>query len=211
MDRRRINIVYPPNVGWLQYKLSDKEMDYVWRCIENKKENCNSNLAGNITNSYTLFDRSDWFFLNVLKDLCFEYSKNFKNLGKTLPVNQGHPYFLHSWWVNYQRQGEFNPMHDHNGVYSFVIWMKIPTEFEDQKKIPIAANSNSQSISNFQFLYPNILGLLDSYQYTMKAELEGTLLFFPSNLHHQVYPFYNCDEERVSVSGNIRINTTKRL
>ena len=32
----------PPNVGWLEYKLKSKEMDYLWRCIENKNEENNS-------------------------------------------------------------------------------------------------------------------------------------------------------------------------
>ena len=26
---------------------------------------------------------------------------------------------------------------------------------------------------------------------------------FPSALHHMVNPFYECDEERISISGNI--------
>ena len=32
------------------------------------------------------------------------------------------------------------------------------------------------------------------------------MVLFPSQLRHQVYPFYNCDEERVSISGNVFIN-----
>ena len=30
----------------------------------------------------------------------------------------------------------FFPFHFHGGVYSFAIWMKIPTEWEDQCKLP---------------------------------------------------------------------------
>ena len=40
---------------------------------------------------------------------------------------------------------------------------------------------------------------------------EGTLLFFPSPLYHSVHPYFDCDEERISVSGNIRLNTAKRI
>jgi len=28
-------------------------------------------------------------------------------------------------------------------------------------------------------------------------------MIFPAALNHQVYPFYECDEKRVSISGNI--------
>ena len=35
------------------------------------------------------------------------------------------------------------------------------------------------------------------------SDKEGVILLFPSRLRHQVYPFYNCDKERISISGNI--------
>ena len=42
---------------------------------------------------------------------------------------------LESFWANYQYKHEFNPVHDHGGAFSFVIWMKIPYDCEDQKKL----------------------------------------------------------------------------
>ena len=114
-------------------------------------------------------------------------------------------------WVNYQKQNEFNPLHNHNGVYSFVIWMKIPTRHFEQNKNPIALRSNTQLISSFQFHYVNILGGNSNHTYEMNPEMEGTILFFPAKLLHCVYPFYNCDEDRISISGNIALNTTKLL
>ena len=35
------------------------------------------------------------------------------------------------------------------------------------------------------------------------------MLFFPSKLNHVVYPFYKCDEERISISGNVGVDTTR--
>ena len=40
---------------------------------------------------------------------------------------------------------------------------------------------------------------------------QGMLVFFPSRLNHIVYPFYNCDETRISISGNISSDTSKTL
>ena len=211
MDRRRINIVYPPNVGWLQYKLSDKEMDYVWRCVETGGVNWKSKLAGNIHSSYRIKDRSDWFFNNTVSPLCDRYAKTFGNLGDGVGTTLKHPYQLTQWWVNYQKQGEFNPLHNHSGIYSFVIWLKIPTHWKEQQKLPIANGTNSNAISNFSINFTDILGGSAEYVYRMCPELEGTMLFFPANLDHMVYPFYNCNEDRVSVSGNIEINTAKRM
>ena len=56
-------------------------------------------------------------------------------------------------------------------------------------------------------MYTNILGEITTYKYQLSEESNGTILFFPSKLMHGVYPFYNCDDERISVSGNIAIKT----
>ena len=48
-----------------------------------------------------------------------------------------------------------------------------------------------------------------TFVYEMCKDAEGTLLFFPAELNHTVYPFYNCKEDRISISGNIAIDTKK--
>lgn len=205
-----LNYCSPPNVGWLEYKLKSKEMDYLWRCIENKNEENNHLLAGNISKSYKLMDKDDWFFLNVIIPLLKNYAAVYDNLGNKLPFINPHPYYMPSWWVNYQKQNEFNPSHTHSGIYSFVIWMKIPTTYENQKKLSFAANATSKVISNFEFQYLNIVGEMSTHTYEMSPKLEGYMILFPSELRHQVYPFYECDEDRISVSGNISINPTRK-
>ena len=57
---------------------------------------------------------------------------------------------------------------------------------------------------------PDELVSIKAY-YEMNPEMEGTLVFFPAKLRHAVYPFYNCDEDRISISGNIVLNTAKLL
>ncbi len=216
MNEDRVRVTLPQNLGWLEYDLSQSELDYVWRCIENKKSRYNDCLAGHISGSYTLQDRSNWFFLNVLRPLCMKYAKVFGKsvewrVGGKKCFSQEHPYYLNSWWVNYQKQGEFNPTHDHTGVYSFVLWLKIPFEHEEQNKNPISARANCHHIGDFEFMTIDSLGCWQQYTYEMSSKREGTMLFFPASLPHQVYPFYNCDEERISVSGNVMLNTAKIL
>ena len=201
--------ISPRNLGWLEYKLSDKEMDYVWRCIKNKKKKINDKLVGQISGSYLLEDRGDWFWMNLLKPMCNQYAEDYENiLERNVTFSQKHPYYMDKWWVNYQKQGEFNPFHKHNGVYSFVIWMKIPTEHEKQNR---NNPSNCQFKGVFEFTYTNILGDVITHPYNSSSKLEGIMLFFPAGLHHQVYPFYNCDEDRISVSGNVMCNTAKTI
>ena len=97
-------------------------------------------------------------------------------------------------------------MHDHGGAYSFVVWMNIPTSNKEQRELPIAKESlNGDSISNFAFLYTDLIGNVRSLSITMEKETAGTMVIFPSRMKHQVYPFYECDEERISVAGNFGV------
>ena len=205
-----IQSVHPPNIGWLEIKLNDDEMKHLWNCCEDHKGDAKPNLAGNINNSQEIEDKDNWFFNNVLVNCLDVYSKDFGNLGNSIPTNLSHPYFLNYFWVNYQRENEFNPLHKHsNAIYSFVIWMKIPTKYEEQKQLKIASGTKTRTISNFAFNYLDILGGSNGFLYEMSPEVEGTMLFFPSQLQHQVYPFYDCKEERISLSGNIAIDTSR--
>ena len=204
-----VKVVTPANLGWLEYKLNPQEMEYLWRCIKNKKGDEKWKLAGNISASWGLHDRSDWFWMNTLKPLVKRYGEEFANIGNIIPVNQNHPYHLDTWWVNYQNQKEFNPLHNHNGVYSFVIWMKIPFKWDEQNKKDIARKSNSPKISNFELIYSNLLGEITTFSYKLAPQDEGLMLLFPSALSHQVYPFYDSTEDRISISGNVTLNTTK--
>ena len=199
-----IRCLTPPNGGWLEILLDSNELDYVWERVNEKESSYESNkpsLAGDIHESKLLEDPDDWFFNNVLSKCCEAYGNFYCNLGNKLPIPQGnYEYYMREWWVNYQKQTEFNPSHTHTGVYSFVIWLKIPIEHEEQNKDII---SNMKLRSSFQFSYTDILGRISQFNYDLNKSWEGIMLFFPSQLEHQVYPFYNCDDYRISISGNI--------
>ena len=199
--------IIPPQHGWIEVVLDDDEIDFLWKSIENRGGDEKPNLAGHIDSSYLILDKDNWFYDNTLEKLCNIYSESFSNVGDNLPTPNKHPYFLQTMWVNYQKQTEFNPTHYHKGIYSFVIWMEIPTDFNKQKENPISKNTNNNVISNFCFEYRDMIGEYRKYVYKMSKKMEGNMLFFPSNLTHAVYPFYNCSENRISISGNIGLDT----
>ena len=76
-DDEKIKAVRPDNFGWLEKKLSDKEMEYLWKCVDNRKGSKKSVLAGQIHESNTLVDKGDWFWQHTLTPLCLEYYKKF--------------------------------------------------------------------------------------------------------------------------------------
>ena len=109
-------------------------------------------------------------------------------------------------WCNFQKKYEFNPVHDHSGVYSFVIWIQVPSSFKEEIKLPFIKNSNSKCPNTIQFIYTTSLGTTVAQNYHLNPSYEGTMLFFPAKLNHCVYPFYLSNKERISISGNISLD-----
>jgi len=181
----------------------------LWEYISNAKENSKSlksNLAGNLSSSLVLNDTDNWFFVNTCIPIIEKYKEFFKKSTafNSQPISKNDlPYGLDNFWVNFQKQHEFNPMHNHSGVYSFVVFMKIPTVWKEQCEIPFVKESNSPKASAFEFVYTDIMGNISQYTYCLDSSFEGIMLFFPAEMMHQVYPFYNCEEERITISGNI--------
>ena len=200
-----------PNNGVIEGKLPDDDIKNLWKLIDEAKkkpEDMRNTLAGNINSSIRLDAQSPLIETFINETLNSFVNKHMEAYGATnRPImKEGQTLAVNSLWVNFQRQTEFNPMHDHAGVYSFVIWMQIPTSFEEQRKLPITINSNaSTQISNFSFTYVDILGKMKSFAYNMEKEAEGYMVLFPSSLHHLVNPFYDNDGERISISGNISV------
>lgn len=109
-------------------------------------------------------------------------------------------------WVNAQRQGEFIPLHQHSGVYSFAFWVQMPYSIEDQNNNFFNQILVKDRTAMFEFVYPTSTGHLKNLRLPVDKSWEGKIAVFPAGLSHQVYPFYGTDELRISISGNIRIS-----
>ena len=214
--------VPPQTIPWLEIELKDDIIKHLWKSIEEGEKNAKdmkSTLAGNISKSFSLTDKNNYFSTEVLMPLCNYYERrapnNTKDAMSTPPAfdEDGNPIipcastlFLDSLWANYQYKHEFNPAHHHSGAFSFVIWMKIPYDSLDQKKEKFLDGTKEESKQPgvFYFEFINMFGEITHSIYEMSPESEGTMLFFPSKLRHGVHPFYSCDEKRVSISGNLK-------
>ena len=200
-----------PNIGVVEAKLPEDVTKDIWKAIKKarkKPENMKGELAGNISSSIRLDADSPQLaeFLNtILPEFIKSHIESYGAPWRAV-MKEGEGFNLESLWVNFQKKHEFNPPHDHSGVFSFVIWMQIPTSYEEQKKLPICAESNANgTISNFAFHYTNSLGRVSQFIYNMEKEAEGYMVMFPSEMKHEVFPFYENDGERISISGNVDI------
>ena len=204
--------ISPPVSGFLQLKLQQELIDYLWKIIDiakKKNKNYKGYLVGNISQSLLLDDIDSFFYKSVCIPLVKIYRENDPHkkdpvMRNTL-LGPNTQLVLDTLWVNYQYQTEFNPYHDHDSVYSFAIWMKIPYSWEEQKNSPKFSDMReiNRKVGNFEFEYMDTLGSIRQYAYQLSPKDEGTMLFFPARLRHCVYPFFETEEPRISIAGNL--------
>ena len=201
------------------FKLPKDMIDYLWECIDvakKKKINVKKDLAGNISHSYTLEDPQN-LVIEKLFNIVFnqvdnpkmfnfineEIEKVYSKISHARNIKLEPR--LRSLWVNFQKKCEFQPVHNHRGVFSFVIWMDIPCHWKDDLKLSFTeSNCEDEIVGSFNFLYSQSDSRsVRSHGIPMSPSMNGYCCFFPSDLCHQVYPFYTSDKERISISGNI--------
>ena len=203
----------PPQYGWLEGVLEPEHVDFLWEQIKNhKNKDHKGRLIGNVSESYALEDKGNYFQNEVVRPLAVAYNQM---SGGNHPMRNYHEKLteysldLSTFWFNNQLKGEFNPYHDHGGVYSFVVWLKIPYDHAEEIKLPQFKGTKEGDIKAgcFEFEYFDIFGRLSEYKYNLSPAYENMIVFFPSMFRHTAYPFYTSDETRVSVSGNLWLNT----
>jgi hypothetical protein len=198
-----------PNIGFLEVSLSTEELTPVLDEIKEIQKDFstaiehNTKLVGNISRSYLLIKSK-----RTINEILFKYLRKYDDITNyTQEINiltSAVPMIVDDPWVNFQLKNEFNPPHRHTGVISFVIWIKIPYNIEDEKKVCNSIKSAQPLAGHFSFHYNNALGELYHYHIEADKNMENKMLIFPAHLNHSVYPFYTSDEFRISVSGNVK-------
>ena len=204
------------NIGVLESTLPEDIFQLLKTSIDNLTEDAetyNTRLVGHIREEYSLDHINDLIsdyiigVANAWSEAHPGYIAGFEEAHK----NNNYKLQLTSLWVNKQKKYEFNPLHTHPSVLSFVIWVKIPYRLEDEinyfpQITGTDLGSGNVHTSKFFFVYVDTLGSIKQLPIPVDSSYEGTIIMFPSALNHGVYPFYTSDEYRISVSGNIRIN-----
>jgi len=214
--------IYPQQSHpWFELDLSKEVVQHLWKCVEKgeeKGESYKHSLAGNISTSFKIDDEDEYFANEILRPLCGKYEEHvpdhLRDENPSIAVTkEGKPLMATArrlvykdFWANYQYKHEFNPAHHHSGVYSFVVWLKIPYDCEEQCKLPFlnGISDDQKTPGLFYFEYVNIYGDIVQTRYKLDPSYEGKMLLFPSKLRHGVNPFYATDEKRVSLSGNLQ-------
>ena len=198
---------YHKQLLYLQSKVSDdilrqvkKETEYILE-NENSAERTSSQPHRVIPFVMSMSEMGKEILKPNLIALANEYYKRTKR-------NQDYPHWdFRRTWINFQKKHEQFSLHDHNGDLSFVMWVQIPYDLQEELKPP-PHNSKilfPPSSSLFNFVYTDTYGTVITKQINVDKSYEGTIIMFQSNLKHLVYPFHTSDDYRISISGNLNV------
>jgi hypothetical protein len=198
-----------PNYGFYIDKVPQEILDELKIQVDKLQNNfskaipVNYKLQGEIQHEYIIESSSK--LKNYIKNLTQTLenpSKYIQTYYPDLPVLG-----IDDMWVNFQKKYEYNPIHNHTGIYSFVIWYQIPYLLEEELKF--SSKSSIKEVSHGQFCFitenPNkkSLNRISSKPLNIDKTKEGYISMFPSSLAHLVYPFYSSDDYRITIAGNV--------
>ena len=168
-------------LGHIESVRGEEERDYA------------GNLAGRIHEQYTVEDKTS----DTCKNHILRHAQTFTHESGMQPQ----PLQINGLWVNIQKEMEVNPMHAHDGMLSFVLYIK-----NDLTRAETINNkfdkAGDKELAGILELHYGEEQFLNWSKYYLWPEV-GDLIIFPSWLRHFVYPHYEEGKERISVAGNI--------
>ena len=192
-------------------RIPDNIFSNIKSLVNVSSKDWNQNLAGNIQKEIAI-DLNQYRDINEYILKITTRTNLFEKYMDVLLNQKANPEFVNlklgMSWINFQKENEFNPMHIHTGVFSYIIFIKIPYSFEGQAKLFPKTKISDIRCGVTSFLTPNYFtkgGIKEDFL-PLNPSYEGVIYFFRADLNHLVYPFYNTKEERITMSGNIDLN-----
>ena len=180
---------------------------------DGNKKSYNNQLAGEIENEWgipTSIVELD-SFKNYIDDLSLKYLTSFASQchyekDKIPPhlarfAQRLQKAVLTSAWFNDQKDDEYNPIHNHTGILSGVLYLKIP------EYLPSRKNKDTDGTISFVGNSSDTDIIMTNSTLTISPKV-GDIFLFPALLKHQVYPFRTVGGRgiRRSLSFNTGLN-----
>ena len=200
-ENRSLFRPFGPSIGktFIPEELVDKINKYVDDLVKNdikaKEQDVGANLAGNVKQEFDLDSKfaNECGWLQFLSKECAYWIK--ESTGQKMTK-----FTLIGTWIVRQFENEYNPLHYHGGHISGVGYLKVPKNFGETFQKNKKNNNNGQI-----HLVHGSRQFLSDCLFKIQPQV-GNFYFFPNYLMHTVYPFYNKNEERRSISFNALID-----
>ena len=198
-----------PNFGVIEAELEQEDIDYLWKLVH--KYSHNAKWEGNRLISieedfkqFPLNDDDNLFQNNVLRPCTDKY---FETYGCPFKQKTTHTHELafSRFWCRASLDGDYQSIHDHQGIFTFVVWLTVPFEGADERQVQAGFRPEA---SDFVLVYPDTCGHLQKRNFVLGKGAEGKMLFFPSDINHIVYPHYTTQEYRIALAGDVALNST---
>ena len=182
-------------------KCPDNVVSYLLDAKNKIDEDARSTLAGHIEKELFFKQEHKRFFIEHTKHIFSKYIDILTTEWNPMAKMQFDTMELDKFWINTMKAGEFNPMHTHSGQISFVIFIKVDPEINEEHKTTIC-NHSGPGVLEFHYgqYMKNEIGLIHRYEVFPEV---GDMFVFPAYLQHMVVPFKSKNAERISCSGNI--------
>lgn len=203
------------NPGILEFQLYKYHMDMLWSYIRKSTVNDGWKLDKNNNvvergpyQQWAIYDTTGLFENEVLIPAVNAYIERW-----TYPMTCKTTHYpiprLNRFWTRISKSGEYQPMHFHQSIWSFIIWMKIPFEYQDEQTEELTELYPESG--NMTICYLDSVGRIQKEPYRLGKKYEGTMILFPGDFNHIVYPYHTSDEYRISIAGDISIDSTRSL
>ena len=186
-----------PNYGVLDVTLDKLHLDHLHHLVEKYEPD-------NAKQQWMLIDDDNRFQKEVLNPIIQEYVADY-GFPEKLKTTHIHDLTFQKFWANYTGKGEYQALHNHDAIWSFVIWLKLPAVANVEQSVKDAMHPDA---GDFILTYSDIIGRTRKVNWKLEKQYnEGHMLLFPSDLYHAVYPHFQTDEKRLSLAGDIVINS----
>ena len=198
-----------PNFGVIEAELEQEDIDYLWKLVH--KYSHNAKWEGNRLISieedfkqFPLNDDDNMFQNNVLRPCTDKYFETYGGPFKQKTTHT-HELAFSRFWCRASLDGDYQSIHDHQGIFTFVVWLTVPFEGADERQVQAGFRPEA---SDFVLVYPDTCGQLQKRNFVLGKGAEGKMLFFPSDINHIVYPHYTTQEYRIALAGDVALNST---
>ena len=198
-----------PNFGVIEAELEQEDIDYLWKLVHKYSQNAKweGNRLISIEEDFKQFplnDDDNLFQNNVLRPCTDKY---FETYGCPFKQKTTHTHELafSRFWCRASLDGDYQSIHDHQGIFTFVVWLTVPFEGADERQVQAGFRPEA---SDFVLVYPDTCGQLQKRNFVLGKGAEGKMLFFPSDINHIVYPHYTTQEYRIALAGDVALNST---
>tara|TARA_B100001939_G_scaffold267855_1_gene235335 strand:+ start:11536 stop:12225 length:690 start_codon:yes stop_codon:yes gene_type:complete len=199
----------PHNWGVLDTKLEKDELNLTWDII--KKYSPKSAVwSGNELVSidtddkqWELTDTDNKWENTILRPAVAKYAERWGMPCRSITTHF-HGLSFNRFWCRASTVGDYQSLHHHESVLSFVVWMNIPFNSRIERNIQPGFRP---SAGDFCLYYTDSIGQVQEMTWHISKECNGQMIVFPSAWKHAVWPHFSTEDYRISIAGDVAINS----